>query len=232
MSRFRRLPPWGPVLLLALTAGCTLWKSARPQVEPPPPDITPTHIDYVDADGFDTLLESALINQDPAIIIQTQNAKPDWGDRLNAWIAAWNLGGPVTKGIVRMQAPFVPEVVVDGDSIREFRLLVESLMNRLGDQTRTGLMWLAEEKTRNRRVRLLKPYNLRFHMDEDGFIQIVLFNGRYAQYHGAFVRALGGGDAGGQWERSYVCSKCAARRHDPGRARPEVKLTAGSAPAP
>ena len=59
----------------------------------------------MDADGFDSLLESALVNQDPAIIIQTHATKPDWGDRLNAWIAAWNMGGKVTGGTVRMQAP-------------------------------------------------------------------------------------------------------------------------------
>jgi hypothetical protein len=208
-------------LLLAVATGCGAWRSARVQLDPPPPDLTPTRIDYVDADGFDALLESALVNQDPAIIVQTQHAKPDWGDRLNAWIAAWNMGGRVTPGTVRMQAPLVPEVVVDGDSIREFRLLVEGLMGRLGDGTRTGLMWLAEEKTRTRRVKLLKPYNLRFHMDEDGFIQLVLFNGRYAEHHGAFVRALGGADAGAEWQRSYECSLCS----HPRRAKPEPAAT-------
>src|SRR5690242_4471216 len=90
MTRNRRVALGGPLLPLALAAGCTLWKPTRPQLEPPPPGITPTRIDYVDTDGFDTVFESALVNQDPAIIIQTHATKPDWGDRLNAWIAAWN----------------------------------------------------------------------------------------------------------------------------------------------
>jgi hypothetical protein len=233
MTRFRRVVLRVALPLLALTVGCAFWKATRPLVEPPPPSITPTRIEYVDADGFDTLLESALVNQDPAIIIQTRNEKPDWGDRLNAWIAAWNMGGKVVGGAVRMQAPFVPEVVVDGDSIREFRLLVESLMGRLGDQTRQGLAWLAEEKTRGRRVRLLKPYNLRFHMDEDGFIQIVLFNGRYAEYHREFVRALAGRDTGEEWDRTYFCSRCAERRkRESGHQGPGMKLTSGGTTGP
>jgi hypothetical protein len=183
---------------------------------PPPTSataVTPTRIDYVDTDAFDVLLENALVNQDTAIVIQTTHAKPDWGDRLNAWIAAWNMAGRVATGEkFRMQAPLVPKVVVDGDSIREFRLLIEGLMNRLDERARSGLAWLSEERLRNRRMQLLKPYNLRFHMDESGLIQIILFHGRYADSYAEFVRSLALEDAGEGWERKYVCSLCSTRR--------------------
>src|SRR5436305_13795849 len=102
----------GLTLLLALCAGCNAAKQTRPYREPPPAGIKPTVIPYVDTDGFNELLESALTNQEPAIVIQTTNDKPNWDGRLNAWIAAWNMGGKVAPatGKVRAQAPF-PSVV-------------------------------------------------------------------------------------------------------------------------
>jgi hypothetical protein len=192
---------------LLLTAGCWTMHGTRSSVEPPPPDLRPTRIDYLDTDAFDTLLESALVNQDPVITIATGFEKPEWGARLNAWIAAWNRGGRVEAGKkVRLQAPVLPRIAVDGDSIREFRLLIESLMNRVEDSVKESSAWWAEEKIRERRVKLLKPYNLRFHMSEDGTIQIILFNGRYAQFHREFVKSISGGDD--EWERGYSCSMC------------------------
>jgi hypothetical protein len=216
------------LLLVPLAGSCSLWRTTRPQLDPPPPEVRPTRIEYTDTEAFDALLESALVNQDPAILIQTRYTTPEWGDRLNAWIAAWNLGGRVASseaGKVRMQSPFVPKIVVDGDSIREFRLLIEGLMDRLDERTRKGLSWLAEERVRDRRVKLLKPYNLRFHMDEDGQIEIILFNGRYADYHRDFVRSLGG--EGEEWERTYVCSLCASRPPAPARPASRTRLAPG-----
>jgi hypothetical protein len=186
---------------------CANRHQTRAPVEPPPPDFQPTRIDYADTDAFDGVLESALVNQDPAIVIQTANTKPDWGGRLNAWIAAWNRGGRVDTGATfRMQAPFLPRV--DGDTIREFRLLVEGLMNRIDEGVKERSAWWAQEKVRDRRVELLRPYNLRFHLGEDGFIQVILFNGKYASYHREFVRSIAGEDPGDDWERGYVCSRC------------------------
>ncbi len=197
-------------LALLLAAGCSTQKATRPSVEPPPPGITPTRLDYVDADAFDALLESALVNQDPVIVIQTGRAQPDWGPRLNAWIAAWNRGGRVDAGRkVRAQ---LPQVVVDGDSIREFRLLIEGLMARVEDGVKERSAWWAEERVRNRRVALLRPYNLRFHLDEDGLIQLILFNGRYSQYHREFVQALAG--EGQDWQRGWFCSRCKPARKE------------------
>jgi hypothetical protein len=202
-------------LLLPL-AGCTIWQPMRSQSQAlKATRITPTRIDYVDADAFDVLLENALKNEDAAIVIPTGHAKPDWGDRLNAWIGAWNMAGRTATGEkFRMQAPFVPKVVVDGDSIREFRLLIDDLMNRIDERTRAGLTWLSDERMRNRRVKLLKPYNLRFHMADDGTIQIVLFNGRYADSYQEFVRALEPTAAAEPWERTMVCSMCAMRKQE------------------
>jgi hypothetical protein len=103
---------------------------------------------------------------------------------------------------------------VDSDTVREFRLLIEGLMNRIEDGVRARSAWWAEEKIRERRVELLRPYNLRFHMGSDGFIQVIWFNGRYAQYHRDFVRSIADEDPGDEWARGYACSRCkeAARR--------------------
>jgi hypothetical protein len=198
------------VLLLVGALGCQM---TRPFREPPPPDIQPTLIDYADTDAFDVLLESALTNQDPIIVVQTEYQKPDWGPRLNAWIAAWNLGGRVedvsARGTVRFQAP-IPSVVVDGDSIREFRLLIESLMNRAEELARTGSNWWAEEKVRARRIELLRPYNLRFHQGADRNIQIILFNGRYGQHYRTFMRSFANPATNDveEWSRTFGCSQC------------------------
>jgi hypothetical protein len=222
MARYGRR---GPVLvalalLAAVAPGCAPSRQSRPSQEPPPPGLRPTRIDYVESDAFDQLLESALVNQDPAILIQTTYQKPDWGPRLNAWIAAWNRGGRVGgEGgpKARGQVPGFPQVVVDGDSIREFRLLIDGLMDRIEERVRGGVSWWEEERMRNRRVALLRPYNLRFHLDGDGNIEIILFNGRYAPYYRDFIRSIASPDAEGgeEWERAYHCSECRDRRRPP-----------------
>jgi hypothetical protein len=201
-------------LLLALL-GCTVAPPTRPYLDPPPDDLVTTRIDYVDTDAFDTLLESALVNQDPVIVIQTANALPDWDGRLNAWIAAWNRGGKVEASDgtrkVRMQAPFVPTVVVDSDSIRELRLLVEALMSRIEVVAREKSQWWRDERTQARRVDLLRPYNLRFHRDKDGRIQIVLFNGRHARHYSDVMLRMGMATAPEEWVREFSCSTCRRR---------------------
>ncbi len=189
--------------------GCGNRERTRPPVDPPPEGFRPTRIDYTDSDAFDEVLESALLTQDPVILVQTTNDKPDWGERLNAWIAAWNRGGRVDPGprvTVRGQAPFFPNV--DSDTLRELRLLIEGLMNRLEERVRERSAWWAEEHVRERRVELLRPYNLRFHLGADGFIQVIWFNGRYAPYHRNFVRSIADEDPGDEWERCCSCSRC------------------------
>jgi hypothetical protein len=215
-------------LLATAAAGCAPSRNIRPYQEPPPPDLRPTRIDYVDSPAFDAILESALVNQDPVILIQTTNRKPDWEGRLNAWIAAWNRGGQVAPEPgrkARGQVPGIPPVVVDGDSIREFRLLIEGLMDRIEERAKERSAWWAQEAIRNRRVELLRPYNLRFHRGEDGTIQIILFNGRYARYHREFVRSLTSADPDGgeEWTRGYECSEC--KHRDAGHAA--ERLTPG-----
>jgi hypothetical protein len=195
--------------------GCQTQKATRPAVEPPPPGFQPVTIDFADTDAFDALLESALTNQDPVILVQTANERPDWGPRLNAWIAAWNQGGtvgPPGGRKARMQAP-LPRVVVDGDSIRELRLLIDDLMGRAEEAAARGSAWYREGRTRAHRVGLLKPYNLRFHQDGSGHIQIIFFNGRYSEYHRNFVQSIADPDPenGEEWTRSVCCSRCRER---------------------
>jgi hypothetical protein len=207
-----RLLPLALLVPLLASAGCKSTTRTRPYREPPPAGIKPTTIEYTDSDGFDALLEAALTTQDPVILIRTDREKPDWGPRLNAWIAAWSRGGKVEapKGTARMQAPFFPAAPVDGESIREFRLLVESLLDRVEDIASKGSTWWAEERTRAYRVGLLKPYNLRFHMDEEQHIQLIFFNGNYAEQYPQFVRLLStaDGEESTQWTRTLHCSRC------------------------
>jgi len=47
-----------------------------------------------------------------------------------------------------------------------------------------------EERVRARRVALLAPYNLNFHLDGDGYIQLIFFNGRYADDYPAYLRSV------------------------------------------
>jgi hypothetical protein len=197
----------------------------------PAAELRPTRLEYADTVAFDALFETALVNQDPVILIQTDHTKPDWGPRLNAWIAAWNRGGQTDGRKVRGQVPLLPRVVVDGDSIREFRLLIDDLMGRVEDSARAGAEWWAEKRTRERRIALLRPYSLRFHVGDDGRIQLIFFHGRYAAYHAGFIRSLGNADAegSGEWVRTYQCSWCRPERGRPaGSAQPEAERTSGT----
>jgi hypothetical protein len=214
--------PARPVLPLALAAalaaaaGCKSQAGTRPFVEPPPPDVRTTDLTYADTDAFDALLEAALVNQDPVIAVHTDTPRPDWDGRLNAWIAAWARGGKVEPP-PRTARGQVPVPAVDGDTLREFRLLVGDLMDRVEDLARVGAGWWAEERVRSRRVALLKPYNLRFHRGGDGTIQLVFFNGNYAGAYPEHVRALTGTSGDGEpeaWTRTVQCSAC--NRHKAG----------------
>jgi hypothetical protein len=191
---------------------CSQRERVRKPMEPPQPSqIRLTRIEYVDSDSFDGVLESALVSQDPAIVIATGNTKPEWGPRLNAWIAAWNRGGPPRDGATfRSAAPLVTGLP-DGETIREFRLLIESLMDRIEERVRNGSAWWQEERMRNHRIALLKPYNLRFHMAEDRTIQVILFHGRYASSYADFLKVLGS-EEDAEWHRGYTCSLCQSLR--------------------
>jgi hypothetical protein len=79
------------LLIPLLTLGCNM--PTRPYREPPPPGFKPTEIDYTDTDAFDAYFETALTQEDPVVVFRTGRSKPDWDDRLNAWLAAWNQGG-------------------------------------------------------------------------------------------------------------------------------------------
>ncbi len=168
----------------------------------------PVRVDYAESEAFDLFLETALVSRQPVIIVQTAFNKPEWGSRLNAWIAAWNSSRQTPGLRSRGQLPPVPSVVVDGDSIREFRLLIDGLMGRVEESARAGGHWWAERHTRERRVTLLRPYSLRFHLGADGHIQLIFFHGDYAAQHKDVVRALADpvGDETLEWFPGYCCS--------------------------
>lgn len=207
--RFSGALPWLGLAALAWLAGC---RSDGPKPDAPtqPPPLTPTAFDYVDSDAFDGLFESALVNQDPAVLVRTGRQTADWGPRLNAWIAAWNAGGPARARSARGQSPGVP---LDGESVREFRLLVEGLLGRIDEAASAGSAWYRDRRERSRRVALLAPYSLRFHKGEAAAIELVFFHGRHASRYGEFVRELTGSDASGaEWARALECSECDPRR--------------------
>lgn len=196
--------------LLAVVFGCTPSRATRPYVEPPTA-LEPTLIPYSENEAFDQVFEAALVNQDPVIVIQTESTRPEWGPHLNAWIAAWNKGGrgapPPERRRVRMQA-FSP-VVVNGESIREFRLLVETLMRGAEDSARQGSRWWSEDRTLSKRVGLLMPYNLRFHMNAQGQIQLIFFHGNNWQQYPEFLRNLASAEEESDaWSREFTCSMC------------------------
>lgn len=198
------------ILVIGVGVGCRT-PPDRPYRLPPPPELRPARIDYADTDAFDVFLETALVNREPVILIQTMSTQPDWAPRLSEWLAAWNMGGKVAPPprAVRGQVP-TPTVTVDGESIREFRLLIEGLMDRIEDIASRKSAWWSEERLRSRRIALLKPYNLRFHRDEEKRIQIIFFNGEYADSYEGFMRTLmrDATPEEREWSRTYECSDC------------------------
>ncbi|MBY0456923.1 MAG: hypothetical protein K2V38_06270, partial [Gemmataceae bacterium] len=140
----------------------------------------------------------------------------EWGARLNAWVAAWNAGRRADTFRARGQIPGAPTVVVDADSIREFRLLIDGLVSRSEESARTGTRWWAEKALRDRRVALLRPYNLRFHLDDANHIQLIFVHADHAARYGDILRSLVNmaGDEALEWSPDYSCSRSArlARR--------------------
>ena len=210
MRRRFVVPAAALLALAAWLAGCRSLDWAR-SGKPALPDLTPTVIDYVDSDAFDGLFESALVNKDAVIVVHSGRENADWGPRLNAWIAAWNRGGRGRGKTVRGQAP---SVTIDGESIREFRLLVEGLIGRIEEAAEGGSAWYRDQRERSRRVGLLKPYSLRFHKGEDETIQLIFFHEQYSAYYPRFVQKLTDSETppGAEWVRTVECSQCKAER--------------------
>lgn len=214
-SRRRRWFALALPLLCLSALSCRHARNVRTYHAPPPSNIQPTILNYVETDAFDELFETVLTNQDPVILIQTETSRPDWGPRLNAWIAAWNKGGKVVdepQRRFRMQAPVgaLASPAINADTVREFRLLIDDLVTRADDLARRGSSWWTEERVQRRRIELLKPYSLRFHLDENQKIQLLFFNGRYARYYQEVMGAMAmsdGEDAEG-WSRAVTCSHC------------------------
>ncbi len=185
--------------------GCqTIRETFRPALPSAPTDLPNTVIDYVDTDGFDGVFETALVNRDAVITVRTPNEKPDWTGRLNAWIAAWNMG----KNETRLFRGQIPVPTFDGETLREFRLLANSVVNRAEDASKASVLWFREERIRSRRVELLKPYSLRFHMHTDGLIHVIFFHGDYAAQHPQFLSTLTDAPDEERWTRTMKCSRC------------------------
>ena len=90
------------------------------------------------------------------------------------------------------------------------RLLIDDLMKRVDDLALRGSSWWAEERTQRRRIALLKPYSLRFHLDEDKKIRLIFFNGEYSRHYREIMEsiALRDPDEAEEWCRDMTCSGC------------------------
>jgi hypothetical protein len=189
--------------MMFIVVGCRSIRDGESEQRDPAPSMQPTVIDYVDTDAFDAVFESALLNKDPIIVVRTENEKPDWQGRLNAWIAAWNMGTKIEGRKVRGQIP----AQINAEFLREFRVLVFGLLDRAEDAAKGSSAWWQEDRTRARRVALLRRYNLRFHMNEDKKIHLIFFNGDYAERYAEYVKSITGVEEAG-WSRTVQCSMC------------------------
>ena len=190
-------------------AGCRSSSPSASEADlPAMPDITPTRIDYVDTDGFDAVLETALVNQDPVIVVRTGKERPDWDGRLTAWVAAWNRGGSGRPRAARGQVSF------DKDTLRELRLLITTLLDRAEEVAQTSSTWWGDQRERSRRIAVLKPYSLRFHLDDENLIQLVFFHGNYAPYYPRCLQTLTESQVmeSAEWTRGVDCSRCSRRK--------------------
>jgi hypothetical protein len=193
---------FGMVAIVAVL-GCRAARDSQYDEQPPTPRIQPMILQYVDTDGFDALFEASLVSQDPVIIVRTDNEKPDWEHRLNAWIAAWNMGGKAEHRVIRGQVPLPAQI--DAEFLREFRLLVFGGVDRAEELAKAGSAWWHEDRTRSRRVALLRRYNLRFHVREDRRIDLIFFNGDYAGKYREFMTTPIGAEEK-DWSRTIECS--------------------------
>jgi hypothetical protein len=197
-------------VLLMLMVGC---QSSTTRPEGPTaremPDLTPVLIDYIDTEGFDAVLEAALVDQAPVIVIQTTHRVPDWEGRLNAWIAAWNRTARNRSKTMRGQLPLT-KLPLDADSLGELRKLAEGLLDRVDAAAERNATWWANERERSRRIGLMKSYNLRFHREGDSPIRLILFHGSYASYYPQFMRQLMREPQMPEetWSRTVECSRC------------------------
>lgn len=205
------------VAVLAVVGCRTTTRDSHSPPQSPSSPIEPTILQYTDTDGFDLLFEASLINRDPVILVQTENEKPEWDGRLNAWIAAWNMGGKGDRRVIRGQIP-LSAPSIDAEFLREFRLLVFGAVEHAEDLARAGSAWWREERIRSRRVALLRQYNLRFHMNEEKKIHLIFFHGDHAGQYPDFMATLTGAEER-NWSRNVECSMCRKLR-----AEASVKL--------
>jgi hypothetical protein len=110
---------------------------------------------------------------------------------------------------------------------------MDDFMDRVDQLAKETSAWWTEEKVRSRRITLLKPYNLRFNKDEDKSIQLIFFNGRYAERYGEWMRTVAHTESDGEaqtWARVVTCSRCKPRRDRDAQKTDDAALT-GANPA-
>ncbi len=172
---------WLAVAVGLPAIGCRA--GGRPYVAPPTAEAlhAATVIPYYDSEAFDAMLEAALTRQDPVIVIQTATSEPDWSGRLNAWIAAWNEGGPVqpppqtkSKGIGLPRLGPKSVIELPPNTAEEARLLIEGEIDRIERLARESVAWWRDEQKRKARAAMLKPYVLRVQRDPAQRLQVVL----------------------------------------------------------
>ncbi|MEM8913759.1 MAG: hypothetical protein AAGC97_18515 [Planctomycetota bacterium] len=155
--------------------------SKRPLRRPPPKDFPPHQIRFSDSDGFDMMLETALMRKQPSIVIETDAKTPDEiDDRVQAWVSAWMDGGeldvPNSKGLGATQAILLGLEVANSAEFNEF-------MDHAQQRAAKVAAWYNDRKTKEKRVALLKPYVLAFESrQQDGPIRIRLYNGLYEPF--------------------------------------------------
>lgn len=196
-------------LALIALLGCQTYLASKKAAVPELTDLSPVYVDYTDTDGFDAQFEASLVGRSPVVIVRTETTRPDWEGRLNAWIAAWNQGGRSRERKMRGQSP-IGKLPLDSDSIKELRLLIDGLLNRVEAVAQGSAAWYADRRERNRRIALLAPYSLRFHRDGDGPIHLVFFHGDHAAHYPKFLQWImkSAEPMQEEWTRAVECSHC------------------------
>ena len=195
---------WLCLILACLASiGCSSgWRLSgnekRPLRRPPPAHFPAHEIKFADSNGFDMMLESALLSKRPSIVIQTDAKSPDEIDeRVQAWVSAWMDGGeldvPNSKGLGAGQAILLG---LDIANSREF----DEFMSNAHRRAKVVADWYNDRKVKEKRVDLLRPYVLAFDNPKDGGpIQIRLYNGLYDQ-----IAAVEGGEQRGDAEKDIA----------------------------
>ncbi|MFO0880755.1 MAG: hypothetical protein U0840_25770 [Gemmataceae bacterium] len=166
-------------VILFVLVGCgTPQRAYQP---PPPPNFTAREIPFDDSPAFDSLLDTLLTNHTPVIRIVLDTTTPDWPDRLVVWLRAYRDGGQVQAPTGKGGLTSLLWLAANATSATEAREALEATFHRL-EQTSTVLAtWWDNERERQRRIDLLRPYIIdieRSPSHGNRFV-LMLYNGHY-----------------------------------------------------